>query len=239
MMNEIYADITNQYMKQSLWLMHLSLFVVMICIIWDIPYGIWIISPLFVLSLISGYMSYVYRNRTFDTTSEKRDHSANSVTNDFVILKDGTTVYFMDPTGRKHYTVRNRGKSVFTLYNQRNFPVCSIEKSLFSSSPFTIRNHKHKLIAVYMEGDTASFFAYNGKVILKDESFSIKSIHLHHFCFESESRERIAFVQKGWMPILWQKRFPANAPTITFKEDADIERREILLLVIGYILLQK
>ncbi|MET3695968.1 hypothetical protein SAMN05877753_102499 [Bacillus oleivorans] len=238
-MNEIYMDITNQYIKQSLRFMHIALLVLLICIRWDIPHAIWIISPLVTFSLISGYMSYLYNIRTNDTIAEKDERAERIKTNDYISLKDGISVYFVDPVGRKEYTVRNRGKSIFTLYNQRNFPVCTIQKSPLSASPFIIRNHKQKLIAAYIEGSTPSHLIFNGKIIIKDESFTIKQIHLHHFCLESESRERIAYVQKGWMPTLWQKRFPANAPTITFKDDTDMERREILLLVIGYIFLQK
>ena len=239
-MNKIYSDFTNQYMKQSLWFIHIALCVLIICMIVGIPYGIWIISPLLALSLICGYMSYLYQSRIDDSYEEvKSEKPEKRFTNDYISLKDGSTVYFVDPMGGKQYMVRNRGKSVFTLYNQKNFPVISIDKNPFSAAPFTIRNHKHKLVAVYMEGDASSPYIFNGKIIIKDESFTIKPIHLHHFCFESGSQERIAYVQKGWMPMLWQKRFPINSPTVTFQDGVDVNSREILLLVIGYIFLQK
>lgn len=237
-MREIYSSFSTNYFKQSLWFTHIALFVIVISLLWNIPFALWILAPIVIICLLSAVKYLIYEQKN---TAEAVNTEANTGTllNDFIVLNEGTSVYLFTPSGEKNYEIRNRGKNVISFYNKNQIPIYSLNKETKGSSLISISNDKSQQVAVYKEDDKKSWIHFNGKLIVHEETFMIEKKHHNRFVLKKETGEAVVTVQKGWMPTQWQKRFPLNSPTITFELRTSPKNKEVLLFMIGYIFLQK
>ncbi|GAA0320498.1 hypothetical protein GCM10008967_08820 [Bacillus carboniphilus] len=243
MMKDIYIDFSNQYIKQSLWAAHIAVFLLIASILLKVPHTHWISTPFFVISLLSTLKYFGYMKKTLlveDSSigAKKSSEGKGIQEDDFVALQEGQEVFFVNPNGIKSYVVRNRGKSIFTLYDEKNFPIYTITASSASKSILSIRNQNQALKAAFYETEQKTWSISNGKLVTKGETFKLSKRHHESFVFLSENDSEIVGAQRGWMPTQWQKSFPSNAPIITFSGDAKTDSRELLLITIGYLLLQ-
>lgn len=239
-MKQITEGFVKGYINQSLWSIHVAFFILLVCLLFSIPYGHWIIIPFLLISIVSYFHLRFYTKKWNDEikrshTTDKKGHFKGD---DVIVIQQKDTIHFLNPNGPKIGSVKKTGRNGYCFYNEAEFPLFFARKKAGHKLLLTIQNHHQQQHAVYDESERQSVFYHSGKLCFQNQTLSIKRKHHHAFSFLSENGLEVATIEKGWMPTEWQKRFSANAPVVQFHSSINEDQKKIFMLLVGIFMLQ-
>lgn len=220
--------IKDYYIKLSNTSFHISLYFLVLAIVWTLV-SIYIFDTNVLLSsMIFMIISTIYFSfyKYFDRKSVRiaiydKENNQDSYSKIMLIERDQDCYYFFSPEGRVLFTIMP-GKKQYYINNEQNVEIARIETTSGGTMYFHYKNE------IY----SGSFM--NGTIKLADGKVMVKKTSNIGGLFEKNGY-KIAEWKRGFLPLNWTTIFRLNIPVLTFHENTiPAERFCIMLLTVIY-----